>query len=245
MGTWSNRGPPAAPAGSWNEEESEQPKPKLIRFSLVLRRPVEPGLTALVRVMQQCGRFAAAPYGHHQRIGDQLRGHAVMHRPTHDPARVQVHHRSRIQPAFGRPDVSEVGHPLLIRRTCHKLAVEDVVGNGATSANVFGQPPATRPGAQGLLTHQPLDTVQSTAMAQGQYVVPDPARSVGAITAHKALTNMRSQYLVFPAASASGPHQPGIEAASRDTERLAHQIDRPGHPVLRHKLELHSESLAK
>lgn len=34
-------------------------------------------------------------------------------------------------------------------------------------------------------------------------------------------------------------------ATPRDTERLAHQIDRPGPSVFRHEAELHIDSFAK
>ncbi|GEQ77887.1 hypothetical protein CTTA_4892 [Comamonas testosteroni] len=57
--------------------------------------------------------------------------------------------------------------------------------------------------------------------------------------------HLRVQLLIFKAASASGMYEPGIKATSRDTERIAHQIDRPGPSVLRHEAELHIDSFAK
>lgn len=38
--------------------------------------------------------------------------------------------------------------------------------------------------------------------------------------------HLHAQYLIAEAASASGPRKPRVEATSRGTERLAHQIDR-------------------
>ena len=46
-------------------------------------------LAPLVRVMQHSGRLSPAPDGHHKRVDHQLRGHAVLHRPTDDATRVQ------------------------------------------------------------------------------------------------------------------------------------------------------------
>jgi hypothetical protein len=62
-------------------------------------------------MMQQRIRFATTPDRHHQCVGDKLRGHCSAHRPADDAAREQVDHRRDIEPAFGRPDISEVGHP--------------------------------------------------------------------------------------------------------------------------------------
>lgn len=62
---------------------------------------------------------------------------------------------------------------------------------------------------------------------------------------HGHLVSLSAQLLVVKAAPAPGAHQPSVEATSRDTERLAHQIDRPGPSVFRHEAELHIDSFAK
>jgi len=73
----------------------------------VLRRPIESGLAALVRVMQQLDWLTTPPDRHHQGIGHELRGHARLHRPANDATRVQVEHHGHVQPAFGSPEWSE------------------------------------------------------------------------------------------------------------------------------------------
>ena len=211
----------------------------------MLRRPVESALTALVRVMQQGHRLAPAPHGHHQRIHHELRGHALLHRPTHDAPRVQVQHRRHVQPAFCRPDVCEVGNPFLVRAIGLELAVQHVVGHGTARATVLGQSASPWPGTQCLLSHEPFDAVQTTSLTLFQHVVPHTPCPVGAVTAHEALVHMRTQHLVAETTPAPGPCEPGVEAASRDTERLAQQIDRPGPSVFRHEAELHIDSFAK
>ena len=88
--------------------------------------------------------------------------------------------------------------------------------------------------------------MQSTGLALLQYDVPHTAHAVGAVAAYKALMHLRTQYLVTEATPAPESCEPGVEAASRDTERLAHQIDRrPGPSVFRHEDELHIDSFAK
>lgn len=87
--------------------------------------------------------------------------------------------------------------------------------------------------------------MQPTGLTLLQHVVPHPARTVGAVAVHEALTHLRAQHLIAEAAPASGPREPRVEATPRDTERLAHQIDRPGPSVFRHEAELHIDSFAK
>src|SRR5258705_4198706 len=58
----------------------------------VLRRPLESALAALIRVVQQRARLAAAPDSHQQRVSDQLGCHAGVHRPADHPAREQIDH---------------------------------------------------------------------------------------------------------------------------------------------------------
>ena len=84
--------------------------------------------------------------------------------------------------------------------------------------------------------------MQATVVPQSQYVAPDTAGAVGSVAAQEALTN---QLLICPPALASGAAVLGVETASRDTERLAHQSDRPDSPVLHHEAEFHIDSFAK
>ncbi len=99
----------------------------------------------MVRGMPQFLRPPTTPDGHHQRISHELAGHAGLHRPTQNASRGQVQHHRNIQPAFSRPDVGKVGHPLAVRRIGLELAVKHVVVDSAALAKVFGQASATRP----------------------------------------------------------------------------------------------------
>ena len=126
-----------------------------------------------------------------------------------------------------------------------ELPIQNVVGNGAALTTILGQSPALGPCPQGLQAHQALDAVQTTVMPQGQHVTPDTAGALSSVAAHKALTDQVPHQLVRSAALASGTAVPGIESASRDTERLAYQSDWPDSPVLHHEAELHIDSFAK
>ena len=61
-----------------------------LQIEAVLRRPIEPGLAALVGMMQQRDRLAATPDCHHQRIYHKLRVHLIAHRPADDLATEQI-----------------------------------------------------------------------------------------------------------------------------------------------------------
>src|SRR3546814_13456808 len=76
-------------------------------------------------------------------------------------------------------------------------------------------------------------------------IVPDTARTIGAIASYMAGTDLRTDHLVVAGTLRRRTDQPGMEAASRDTERPAHPRHRPDTSVLRDELEPHIESLAK
>jgi hypothetical protein len=82
--------------------------------------------------MQQRIGLAASPDRHHQRIGDELRGHCGLHRPANHSSREQVDDRSNIEPALRRPDIGEVGDSFSIGRRRLEAAVEDVRSDGAS-----------------------------------------------------------------------------------------------------------------
>ncbi len=98
---------------------------------MVLRRPLEPKLRALIRVMQQSIRLASAPDCHDERIRDELSRHASLHRPTYDTAREQIDDGGDIEPPLGRPDIREVGDPLSVRSIGREPPLQEIGrGNG-------------------------------------------------------------------------------------------------------------------
>jgi len=118
-------------------------------------------LASLVRVMQQGVGLSASPDCHHQRIGHELSGHGVAHRPSDHAAREQVDDDSDVEPPFGRPDAGEVGDPPLVGRLGGELAVEDVVGDDRPQALILGQATTSRTGPQVIDTNQPFDAMQT------------------------------------------------------------------------------------
>ena len=86
-------------------------------------------LAALIGVMQQGIGLAAPPDRHDQCIGDELGSHLRLHRPSDDTPREQVDHGRDIEPAFGGPDIGEVGHPFLVGAVRRELTVQHIASD--------------------------------------------------------------------------------------------------------------------
>ncbi|MGY2933199.1 hypothetical protein ACVWZ6_002801 [Bradyrhizobium sp. GM6.1] len=191
----------------------------------VLRRPLESALAAAIGVMHQGIRLAAPPDRHQQGVRNQLGGHAGAHRPADHPAREQVDHRRHIEPALSRPDVGEVGDPLLVRALGLELPIQKVrrhVRNLAMAC-VLRHTPALWPRPQGLQAHQPFDPVQAAFDAVRQKVSPDAPRAVSPVTGKEADLDLLAYGLVASGSGAGRSVQPGMKArpATRPSLRIA------------------------
>ena len=202
-------------------------------------------LAALIGMMQQAVGLAAAPDRHDEGVGDELGGHASTHRPADHTAREQVDDGRNIEPTLSRPDVGEVGDPLLVRRRRLEGSIEDIRRCHVALPGILGQASPAGPGPQPLLMHQPLDTVQPGIQAFGQNIMPDPTGAIGAVRAGKARTDPSQQDVIVQSPLAGRAVEPGMKTRPRDTERPAYPRYRPDHSVLRNEPELHIESLAK
>ena len=101
--------------------------------AVVGQKPLE-GLTGvlapLIRMMQDRLRLTAPPDRHHEGIRDQLRGHNRMHGPANNPPREQVHDCGHVEPAFGGPEIGEIGDPFAIGRLGRKCPIEHIWRDG-------------------------------------------------------------------------------------------------------------------
>ena len=139
---------------------------------------------------------------------------------------------------------SKIGRRVTLRR---ELAIEKVRRQGSREAIAFilRQPAPARSGPQSLSPHQAFDLMQPAGDAFAQHVTPDTAGPVGPVAGEKARPHPGADLLVSSRPLARPPCQPGMEARTRDPERLAHPPHRPDSSVLRDESELHSASLAK
>jgi hypothetical protein len=197
-------------------------------------------------MMQQRVGFAAAPDRHHQRIGDQLRGHHGAHRPADHAAGEEIDHHRHIQPALGSSDIGKISDPFAVWCCRHKLPVQNISGRNSTSLTFVGrQTSAPRTGAQSLGPHQPLTSVQPTSNALGQHIVPHAPGTIGAVAAQESGFDQSPNPFVASSTGTRRAACPGIKPAARDIERLAKQPHRPYSSMLCNEAELHIDSLAK
>src|SRR5215212_11897074 len=71
----------------------------------VLRRSLEPVLTATVRMVKQASLGSSNNKGTPQCGERQLLVQSVADRPAHDTPGIEVHDDREVEPAFARPDV--------------------------------------------------------------------------------------------------------------------------------------------
>ena len=204
-------------------------------------------LAALVRVVHQGAGFAASPQRHQQRITDHLGLHGVAHGPAHDAARVQVHDRCCIQPAFSRPDIGEVRCPLLVRAMGLEVALQMVWGDVVLQpSDVVGRqsaPLATR--LQLGLAHQLGNPVKPAYLAHGAQFVPDTWAAIGTVTELEALADESGQPGIVLAALAGRSAKPFVKAAMGHRHDPAHHAGGPDATVPGDEGVLHCGSLAK
>ena len=91
----------------------------------VLRRPVEPGLAALVAVMDDAV-WLPLLQRHVQRREDEVSRHLLADRPPDDAPAPDVEHDGQEDEAGPGGHVSYVGNPQLVRPVGHELAVDQV-----------------------------------------------------------------------------------------------------------------------
>ena len=171
--------------------------------AVVGQEPLE-GLTGVlappIGVMQHGLRFTAPPDRHHKGIGDELRGHRRLHGPADDPAREQIHHRRDVEPAFGGPEIGEVGDPFAVGRRGRERAIEHIRRDGICRPDPGIRRHLPTPGAsaQRRVSHQPLDPMSTAGDPVGQEIVPDTPRAIGAVAGQEAGSHPRQQLVIGP-----------------------------------------------
>ena len=166
-------------------------------------------LAASIRVMQDGLGLAPSPNRHHEGIGDELRGHCGMHGPADDPSREEIDARGHVEPAFGGPEIREVGDPFAVGQGGVERSIENIRRDRVRRAHpgVRGHPSPSGAGAQRGVAHQSLNAMETTREPLHQHIVPDPPGSVGAIAGEEAGSHSGQQLLIG--------HPPGIETCAR------------------------------
>src|SRR6266511_6210302 len=133
---------------------------------LVLRRPVERGLRALIGVVHESGGGTASGDGHLERVDDELGPAVGSHRPADDATAVAVDDRGQIEPALPAAHVLDVGDPELVRPARVEVALDQVAGDADAGHADRRAPVALRhQPRETKRAHQPLDPLAADADA--------------------------------------------------------------------------------
>lgn len=152
-------------------------KAAIFQYFLIVCRAI---LASTIRVMNDFFRRTAQSDGSSQRPYRQIFLYSVARGPTDDPAGMQIHHDGEIQPAFGSPDVRDVGSPLLVRRVSAEILIQNIrrdrtsmVAVGRLLVSSFLQRFYV------VIPHQTRDAMTTAAHAFGLQFRVHPWRSVG------------------------------------------------------------------
>src|SRR5712691_3177348 len=194
-----------------------------------LRRPLEPGLAATIRVEDQPGNRPAPAERHLQGLADQVGPHLVGHRPTHHAPRGQVDHSRQVHPTLPGPHVRDVARPAGVQGQLlglepppdqvHRRGVRIGVGDGGLL------PPLEMPGLQALLPHDPRHP-----FARAPHVLPPqlpvhPRRTVGLPGALEDRLRLLGQLLVLLVPPRRLLLVPLVVGGSGDLEEAAGPVD--------------------
>ena len=97
---------------------------------VMLRRPVEPGLTPAIGMKKQPGRGPATRQGHPERVEGEVVRDAVVHGPANGEARIEIEDHRQVEPPLARGNVGDVRDPRLVRARALESPGEDVGGDG-------------------------------------------------------------------------------------------------------------------
>lgn len=161
---------------------------------------------------------------HLQGVEHDLAVQRVRHRPAHDGAGEDVGNAGQVQKAFARLDVLDVGHPDLVRALGHELAIDEVGGRRCLNRAPGGLELAPAPAVlDAQLPHQAQDALtRATEAVVEPQLSPDPGYAVGTAGAGMDGHDEIAQALVLGPPSTLGSRPPGVVAAARDPEQLAH-----------------------
>lgn len=123
-------------------------------------------LTALVRMYQYLFSWTTSPQCHQQRIQNDIFRHSGLHRPANDFAGEQIDDHCKIKPAFMRPAIRNICHPVLIRCNRIKLPLESVRRHNSCFALVRSWTAITHLSFYSSAVHQTPDPVCTTPLTR-------------------------------------------------------------------------------
>ena len=170
----------------------------------------------------------------------------VSERPADDRAREEVADDGKVDPAFIRPDVRDVGDPTLVGTRCLEVARELVRRDGMCRVGDGRSYALRRRGRrEAHAAHAALYALLSDAPATSTQLVEHARAAVRLAHFREELADDRAELGIGADASAWWPVRMRVVALPGDAEEPAHRSDREGGLLRTDECESHSLSFAK
>lgn len=194
---------------------------------VVLAKP-SPGIAAVLGAligMDQGVSRPPSPHCHEHRVQHELPVYCCPSRPADDPAGVQVHDHSEVEPALPSPDVGNIRDPGTIWLGYGELALKKVRDQHRWFADRDAPSPITVKSAQSILSHEPFDSVLAAGFPSLSQVQEHAWRAVDAVAGNKRCPNQAEQPCVLLGSITYGVLKPFVVAAWSDAKNSAHSLN--------------------
>lgn len=178
-------------------------------------------LRPLIR-MNQCMLWLASPDGHEDRVQHEFLGHRGLCEPADNASGVEIHYHGKIEPAFPRAHVRNVGDPGGVRSLDGETSSQRIGRQeGGAASGIPGDAVAVE-SFQVIGPHNPRDTMFAAGLARFSQIEKDSRGTVDAVARRVRRTDEAEQSLILHRSIREGFMQPGIEPATRHAEETAH-----------------------
>src|SRR5215469_5393027 len=166
-------------------------------------------------MVQQSGRPSAVLEGHLQGLPREGRAHPLVHRPTDNAPRIQIHKHGQVQPALAGGHVRDIARPFLVRGARREDALQ-VVGSGQLRRNAAGPAPSPPTHTvEVMLAHQARHPMAPDADALGPEVLIDPRTTIPTVRRPIAGPDMREQPGILALPRRLAAPTPGVKPTAR------------------------------
>ena len=192
-------------------------------------------------MMDQPRRGVASHQSPAERLDGKVALQAVTRGPADDPSREEVEHDGEVEPALRRPDVGDIGPPLLVRAVRREVLRHEIGRLRGSESDPGDRFPERRPGMftvgrafeapllprdQPVLAHQPRRAMPHDLMALVDELAVHARAAIGAVRQGEGGADMREIDHVLLLAATGRTVLPREEAALADTQGTAHPTDR-------------------
>src|SRR5580700_2720973 len=171
----------------------------------------------------------------------------ILHRPADDPAAVEVHDGSQIEPALIGLDVGDVGEPDPVRRGGREVPLDQVRGDRKIVAAIGGpHPPWPRhDGPDPVVAHQSLDAAAAHPAALGLQLDMDTRAAIASAGVAMDPLDVVDEFSIGDRSPALRARAPGIITGRRDPEHIAQNPHRVVDTAIFDEAESHVRVPAK